>query len=84
MLDVGDIFLHLTGELLWPVSASFSTTLTGTVSDECNCQLTRLLTNCNIKKALIADAGYEGPDQTAHAQSDQGLRCPLTKSSSTV
>ena len=29
-------------------------------------------------------ADSEGPDQTAHAQSDQGLRCPLKESLTTV
>ena len=33
---------------------------------------------------LVSYTGNEGPDQTAHAQSDQGLRCPLTKSRDTV
>ena len=36
------------------------------------------------KKALTEYAGNKVPDQTAHAQSDQGLRFPLTKSVDTV
>ena len=29
--------------------------------------------------AFGANADSEGPDQTAHAQSDQGLHCPLSE-----
>ena len=32
---------------------------------------------CHSKTCLWAYADSEGPDQTAHAQSDPGLRCPL-------
>ena len=34
--------------------------------------------------ALTPYVDNEGPDQTAHAQSDQGLHCPLTESMATV
>ena len=31
-------------------------------------------------KGIMPFTGNKGPDQTAHAQSDQGLYCPLTES----
>ena len=36
------------------------------------------------EQTLMVSLGNEGPDQTAHAQSDQGLRCPFTDSPNTV
>ena len=38
----------------------------------------------HAKTCLRAYADNEGPDQTAHPQSDQGLHCPLTASSDTT
>ena len=36
------------------------------------------------KWGFIAYTDNEGPDQTAHAQSDQGLHCPLLESADRV
>ena len=47
-------------------------------SSSCTQSDQRIICSRIVQYPMIKLADNEGPDQTAHAQSDQGLLCPIT------